>query len=318
VRALLETEWTDGTMGEWAIPDTLTAGGGDRNCTFISLAQDAAKVLAEPIILPSDIIDGVLHKGGKMVLGGSSKSYKTWLQIDLAVAIATGTECLNGYATEKGRVLFVNFELPAAFFHHRLQQVCAEKNVTIKPRMIDILNLRGRIFEWNKLQPQIPPDVYSLIILDPSYKLLLGRDENKAGDIASLVNEFKMLSVRTGAAVLFGAHYPKGNQAQKESIDRLAGSGVFSRDPDTILTFTQHEDYNAENRCFSVEMTLRNHPPKPSFVVRWQYPLFVVDGTLDPSRLKQTVGAASHSDPNTTAQPVRRKIKIEGLAKIRP
>jgi len=140
-------------MGEWAIPDTLTAGGGDRNCTFISLAQDAAKVLAEPIILPSDIIDGVLHKGGKMVLGGSSKSYKTWLQIDLAVAIATGTECLNGYATEKGRVLFVNFELPAAFFHHRLQQVCAEKNVTIKPRMIDILNLRGRIFEWNKLQP---------------------------------------------------------------------------------------------------------------------------------------------------------------------
>ncbi len=66
-------------------------------------------------------------------------------------------------------------------------------------------------------------------------------------------------------------------------------------------------------------MTLRNHPPKPSFVVRWQYPLFVVDGTLDPSRLKQTVGAASHSDPNTTAQPVRRKIiKIEGLAKIRP
>ncbi len=256
-------------MGEWAIPDTLTAGGGDRNCTFISLAQDAAKVLAEPIILPSDIIDGVLHKGGKMVLGGSSKSYKTWLQIDLAVAIATGTECLNGYATEKGRVLFVNFELPAAFFHHRLQQVCAEKNVTIKPRMIDILNLRGRIFEWNKLQPQIPPDVYSLIVLDPSYKLLLGRDENKAGDIASLVNEFEMLSVRTGAAVLFGAHYPKGNQAQKESIDRLAGSGVFSRDPDTILTFTQHQDYNAENRCFSVEMTLRNHPPKPSFVVRW-------------------------------------------------
>src|SRR2546430_7763521 len=99
-------------MGEWAIPDTLTAGGGDRNCTFISLAQDAAKVLAEPIILPSDIIDGALHKGGKMVLGGSSKSYKTWLQIDLAVAISPGPGSVNWYATAKRRALFVNFGMP--------------------------------------------------------------------------------------------------------------------------------------------------------------------------------------------------------------
>ena len=66
-----------------------------------------------------------------------------------------------------------------------------------------------------------------LIILDPSYKLLHGRDENKAGDIAALLDEFEVLAVKTGAAVAFGAHYSKGNQAQKESIDRVGGSGVF-------------------------------------------------------------------------------------------
>jgi len=37
--------------------------------------------------------------------------------------------------------------------------------------------------------------------------------------------------VKTGAAVGFGAHYSKGNQAGKEAIDRVSGSGVFARDP---------------------------------------------------------------------------------------
>jgi len=37
------------------------------------------------------------------------------------------------------------------------------------------------------------------------------------------------------AASVFGAHFSKGNQAGKESIDRISGSGVFARDPDTIL-----------------------------------------------------------------------------------
>src|SRR5207248_2334140 len=87
----------------------------------------------------------------------------------------------------------------------------------------------------------------------------------------------------TGAAVAFGAHYSKGNQSQKETIDRIGGSGVFARDPDTILNFTRHEQAN----CFTVEATLRNHPPIEPFVVRWEYPLFIADSALDPTRLKQ-------------------------------
>src|SRR5207302_10926166 len=55
------------------------------------------------------------------------------------------------------------------------------------------------------------------------------------------------------------------------------------RDPDSILNFTKHE----EPDCFTVEMTLRNHPPHEPFVVRWEYPLFLIETALDPTRLKQ-------------------------------
>jgi hypothetical protein len=58
---------------------------------------------------------------------------------------------------------------------------------------------------------------------------------------------------------------------------------VFARDPDSIVTFTRHE----KEECFSVETTLRSHPPIEPFVVRWEYPLFVAESTLDPAKLKQ-------------------------------
>ena len=176
----------------------------------------------------------------------------------------------------------MNFELPAAFFAKRIRDTCRENQLRLETGMLSILNLRGHVAEWAKLQLQIPPGEFVLIILDPSYKLLLGRDENKAGDIASLMDEFEVLAVRTGAAVAFTSHYSKGNQSQKEAIDRISGSGVFGRDPDTILNFTRHE----ADDCFTVEATLRNHPPIKPFVVRWEYPLFTVDATLDPSDLK--------------------------------
>jgi len=265
------------------------------------LSQDAAAILSKPIVTPPDVITGVVHRGGKLLLGGASKSYKTWLLIDLAVSVATGSDWLTVGDVNKGRVLYVNLELPEAFCAKRIQAVCDERQVKLEPGTLTVWNLRGRVREWPRLQRQVQSGKFDLIIVDPVYKLLLLgvgiRDENAAGHIASVLDEMEVLAVRSGAAVAFGAHYSKGNQAAKESIDRISGSGVFARDPDSILNFTKHE----QNECFTVEMTLRNHPPREPFVVKWEYPLFVTEGTLDPSRLKQ---AGRKADESKTADAV--------------
>ena len=39
---------------------------------------------------PPQIIEGVLHQGCKMILGGTSKSNKSWCLLDLAVSVASG------------------------------------------------------------------------------------------------------------------------------------------------------------------------------------------------------------------------------------
>lgn len=258
---------------------------------------DAHSFVAEPKTLPLEIVEGILHQGSKLVLGGGSKSFKTWCLLDMAIAVATGSKWL-GFNTRPGRVLYINFEIQPAFFSQRITSVTSAKGIKLQPGQLDIWNLRGYAADFETLVPQIETRTaeagYALIILDPIYKLY-GQftDENNAGDIAKLLRSIEQLAVRTSAAVAFGAHFSKGNQSQKESIDRISGSGVFARDPDSLLILTRHE----EDDAFTVEATLRNLKPMASFCVRWQFPLMRPDYELDPAKLKQVAGRKREHDP---------------------
>jgi hypothetical protein len=239
---------------------------------------------------PPQLITGVLHQGSKMILGGASKSRKSWTLIDMMLAVSTGS-LWWGLTTRRGRVLYINFELPDFAFQHRLEAIARHKGITDFGG-IDLWNLRGFATDFSVLIPKILSRVkdqcYALIVLDPIYKGLGKRDENKAGDIASLCNEIEQLAVQSGAAVVFGAHYSKGNQAGKDAIDRIGGSGVFARDPDVILTVTPHEEKDA----YVIDLTLRALPQLEAFVVRWAGALFVRDTNADASRVK-TIGKVS-------------------------
>lgn len=250
---------------------------------------DAAGFIAEQIPQPVEIVRGILHKGSKLAFGGSSKSFKTWSLLDLAISVATGADWL-GHPTAQGKVLFVNFEIQPHSWQKRIAAVARAKGVQLQPGMVQLWNLRGFAADFRQLIPRIVErcrrENFALIVLDPIYKLYGGTDENAAGDVAALLNEIERLATSTGAAVAFGAHFAKGNASAKEAIDRISGSGVFARDPDSLLIFTKHEADDA----FTIEPILRNFAPIEPFAVRWQFPLMHRDNTLDPSRLKQACG----------------------------
>src|SRR5262249_42726191 len=101
-------------------------------------AKDAAEAITKQITTPEDVIDGVLHLGGKAAIGGASKSFKTWLFIDIGVSVATGSVCLNNFSTKKGKVLYANFELPESFFWKRVQAICGERQLTLDRGMLEV------------------------------------------------------------------------------------------------------------------------------------------------------------------------------------
>jgi RecA-family ATPase len=257
---------------------------------------DAAEWLAKTVEKPSELIAGILHRGSKLVLGGSSKSFKTWALLDMAASVATGSPWW-GQPTQQAPVLYLNLEIQDGFLHSRLFAIRERRGLTVPKGSLFVWNLRGRAADFAVLLPKIAArvngDGFGLVVLDPVYRGLGNRDENKAGDIAALLNEVERLAVQTGAAVAFSAHFSKGLQAGKEHADRISGSGVFARDPDTILTLTRHEEAD----CFTIEATLRNFPPLEPFVVRWAWPLFERADGLNPAALKSAAGRPKNKTP---------------------
>ena len=75
-----------------------------------------------PPPLPKPLIKGVLRKGHKMLIAGSSKAGKSFLLMELAIAIAEGRPWL-GMTCEKGRVLYVNLEIDPASAIHRFLRI---------------------------------------------------------------------------------------------------------------------------------------------------------------------------------------------------
>jgi len=206
---------------------------------------DASTYIASEPVLPNLLIEGLLHQGSKLSLGGASKAFKTWTLLNIGICVSTGST-LFGYETVKAKVLYINFEIQAPFMHQRYNTLCLSRLIFPDPGFFDIWNLRGKSAPYSVIIPKIIRRArergYGLIIIDPSYKLFdANADENSAVDVTNIMNGFDRVANETGAAVAFGAHFAKGNAAQKEAIDRVSGSGVFARDPDSILTFTKHE-----------------------------------------------------------------------------
>lgn len=250
--------------------------------------RKGSEIASSTYSLPPELVEGILHRGSKMVIGGGSKTNKTWTLIDLAISLSCGAPWL-GLKTHKARVLYLNFEVREEFFFDRIKWVAAAKGFS-PPGDLMIWTLRGFVDSHETFITRITEHLQEqgiqeldAIIVDPIYKLLGGGDENSARDMNQMLNSLESLSQTFNAAVIFAAHFSKGNQAGKESMDRISGSGVFARDPDAILTITKHQEEGA----FVVESTLRYCKSISPIVVRWDAPLMHPAPELDPSDLKR-------------------------------
>lgn len=190
------------------------------------------------------LIENVLRKGHKMLIAGPSKAGKSFLQIELCIAIAEGRKWLQ-WNCAQGKVMYVNLELDRSSCLHRFKDVY--EAMGIQPdnlNNIDIWNLRGKSVPMDKLAPKLirraQKKDYVAIIIDPIYKVITG-DENSADQMANFCNQFDKICTELGCAVIYCHHHSKGNQGGKRSMDRASGSGVFARDPDALLDLIELE-----------------------------------------------------------------------------
>ncbi len=275
---------------------------------WLEYAEELA-ILPEPIRLsdveipppkPPELIRGILRRGHKMLIAGPSKAGKSFLLMELAIAIAEGGTWL-GFPCVQGKVLYVNLEIDPASCIDRFIRIYDRLGVALPHREnITVWNLRGHALPLDKLVPilvrRMKDEQFAAVIIDPIYKVITG-DENNASDMGAFCNQFDKICTEMGAAAIYCHHHSKGAQGGKKAMDRASGSGVFARDPDAQLDIielkrpvfkeveTETEDgevveieqFDTTRTAWRMEASLREFPPIAPVNFYFDYPLHPLD-----------------------------------------
>lgn len=272
-----------------------------------------------PPAVPEELIQGILRRGHKMLISGSSKAGKSFLLMELCIAIAEGKRWL-GFPCRKGRVLYVNLEIDPASCILRFLNIY--KALGLKQTHSDdivIWNLRGHAVPLDQLVPKLIRRVrdrnFDAIIIDPIYKVITG-DENNASEMGAFCNQFDRICTETGCAAIYCHHHSKGAQGAKKAMDRASGSGVFARDPDAQLDMIQLEltddlennvrDGNAT--AWRLESSLREFPNVRPVNFWFEYPIHRIDtsGELQKANTEGSFEAIRARNRKSTTQEERR------------
>ncbi len=140
------------------------------------------------------------------------------------------------------------------------------------PNNFRILNLRGKAEALDSFAPKLEARIrnrgYSLVIVDPIYKVITG-DENNASDMGKFCNLFDRISLSGECAVAYCHHHSKGSQAGKSAIDRASGSGVFARDPDAIIDMTRLDITDADREEIKARLAEKVYDSKLHETGQW-------------------------------------------------
>ena len=244
--------------------------------------------------LPPEVIAGIIRQGGKLLIAGASKSGKSYLLIELAVAVATGYRWC-GFECTQGRVLYLNLEIQEPQFMHRVYRVYEKMQVTAEKvsKNLDIANLRGQFRDItslvNALINSFDVDSYDLITVDPAYKVQSG-GENDADAITAFCGELDRLAESLKSTIAYTHHHSKGGQGGKNAQDRASGSGVFGRDADALIDMTEldlNDDAYAALKlahregaiAYRLEFVLRDFKRPEPKDIWFRYPIHEEDDT---------------------------------------
>lgn len=201
--------------------------------------------LAEGVPEQRWLVTGLWSQEAVGIVGGEPKCCKSFLALDLAVAVAAGVPCLRRYAVpHSGRVLLYAAEDALATVRRRLEGIAAAAGVELADLDIQVITAptlrldldadrRSLALTVAKLQPR-------LLILDPFVRLHR-IDENASGEVAPLLAYLRELQRRHHVAVLV-VHHAKKGAGRARAGQALRGSSEFHAWGDSNLYLRREGD----------------------------------------------------------------------------
>ena len=180
------------------------------------------------------------------VIGGAPKSCKSWLALDLALSVATGTPALGVYpAAQSGPVLVFAAEDSPEAVKQRLQGLAQHRGVRLEDAPIYLILSHALRLDVQEDQERLANtvSVYApkLLILDPFVRCHR-IDENSAQEVSAVLGYLRNLQRRFHVAVLVVHHARKAGASTADQGLSLRGSGDLWAFGDTNLYLKRKHD----------------------------------------------------------------------------
>ena len=191
------------------------------------------------------LVTGLWAEEAVGIVGGEPKCCKSFLALDLAVSVASGTPCLRRFPVSRpGRVLLFAAEDALHVVRRRLEGICSAAGVDLAHLDIQVITApvvrvdldadRASLDETvAKLRPR-------LLVLDPFVRLHR-IDENASGEVAPILAYLRELQRRHGVAVALVHHAKKGG-GRARAGQALRGSSEFHAWGDSNLYLRRDGD----------------------------------------------------------------------------
>ena len=179
------------------------------------------------------------------IVGGEPKCCKSFLALDIAVAVASGTPCLRRFRVPRsGSVLLFAAEDALHVVRRRIQGIAATAHVSLSA--LDIFVITNPVVRLDLLGHQellthtvemLSP---KLLVLDPFVRLHRV-DENAAADVAPLLGFLRQLERQYECSVLLVHHARKGASSARQG-QALRGSSELHAWGDSNLYLRRRDE----------------------------------------------------------------------------
>jgi hypothetical protein len=251
-------------------------------------------------IRPDVAIEGLVYKGGSLVIGGTTKTGKSIVVGNLTIASATGGSFM-GKKIKKMKVLLIDLEVDSYEIFKRIHGVAPkDENGTAQySENLFILSLRKHpdLLDREKLLPFIKKlkdmHEFDLIVLDCAYQIMGGLDENANGQMTELGRFFSELQ-KGNTTLVVVHHFGKGESYTKSVWDRFRGASSFGALFDACIVLAAHEK---EDHLIA-EFGARSFRGDPPMVLKYDpFPKLVIAEGEDPSKYRKPGKQALEADP---------------------
>jgi len=262
------------------------------------------------------LIDSLWTHEAVGILGGAPKCCKSWLGLDMAISVASGTPCLGRFAVyNPGAVLIYLAEDTLADVRARCEAICAHRFISLSQLdlfSITVSSLRLDLAEDQKrLHATIAHKKPRLLLLDPLVRLHR-LDENSSADISRILGFLRELQREHALAIILVHHASKRQHAQP---------GQSLRGSSDLHAFGDSNAYLARKQDRLV-LTLEHRSAKPIDPLEIQ----LVSDSCETSAHLEVVSSFKLNDSESLNLRVKnllknnpgplRRTKIRGLLKV--